>query len=146
MKTYFLHEVRKAANNVIPLPHTAGETSVFEAPIIQPEIGVLIGITGHLHGRLLLESSSQVFSSIGNEMFGMPLKGDMLESFAGELGNMIGGNISTGVSTSGILIDITPPIVLVGQTKISGFSKAHSIPLQIERAGELRIIYILEEK
>jgi chemotaxis protein CheX len=108
-----LQEAIQAASTVIPLPYTAEPPSIVDAPLIQPEMGVLIGITGHIRGRLLLESTTPVFNAIGNGMFGMPLEGEMLESFAGELGNMIGGTISTGVSAKGISIDITPPTVLV---------------------------------
>ena len=50
---------------------------------------MLIGITGDVKGLLVLEGNEIVFGGIGEAMFGMPLEGEMLGSFSGELGNMI---------------------------------------------------------
>lgn len=68
----------------------------------------------------------------------------MLESFSGELGNMLAGNLSTFVSQSGIEMDITPPTVLAGQTKLSGFDKALTLPISLQNIGQLNIVLILE--
>jgi chemotaxis protein CheX len=143
--TDLLNELTVAAKAVIPIPSFAGKTEFLAAPILQPEIGVLIGITGDLRGRLLLEGTFELFQAFGNHMFQMTLEGEMLESFAGEMGNMIAGNLSASIYKQNISIDITPPTVLVGQTKISGFTRAIHIPLSFESGGELGIVLMLEE-
>lgn len=68
-------------------------------------------------------------------MFGIALEGDMLESFSGELGNMIAGNLSSNIYQQGINMDITPPTVMVGQTKLYGFHKAVLLPVELETAA-----------
>jgi chemotaxis protein CheX len=143
--TNVLNATIQALQTVIPFPQRHGAPALVTAPIYQPEMGVLIGITGDLRGRMLLEGDKAIFGSIGSSMFGMSLGGEMLESFTGELGNMIAGNLSTSLSQRGIQIDITPPTVMVGETKLYGFTKAISVPIQIEGIGEIQIIFALEE-
>ncbi|MFF2497820.1 hypothetical protein [Peribacillus sp. NPDC058075] len=41
-----------------------------------------------------------------------------LESFAAKFGNMLAGNIAISLTDEDALIDITPPAVIVGDTKI----------------------------
>ena len=47
----------------------------------------------------------------------------MLESFTGELGNMIAGNLCTLVGANNLEIDITPSTVIVGTSKLYGFRR-----------------------
>jgi chemotaxis protein CheX len=97
-----------------------------------------------LRGRIIIDGEEPAFSKIGEGMFGMALEGEMLESFAGELGNMIAGNLSIYISGQGLQMDITPPTVLVGETKLYGFEKAYSLPVKVAGAGELMIVLMLE--
>lgn len=120
--------------------------SLFTQPFTQMSISVLIGMTGDLRGRLMIEGHETMFGNIGETMFGMPLEGEMLKSFTGELGNMIAGNLATIVSQKGITIDITPPTVLVGQTKIYGFDKAFRVPIHFENKGELQLILTIDNE
>ena len=92
-------------------------------PFEQKELSVLIGIIGDIKGRIILEATFGLFSSIGSNMFGMPLEGEMLESFTGELGNMIAGNLCTLVGANNLEIDITPSTVIVGTSKLYGFHR-----------------------
>jgi chemotaxis protein CheX len=144
--TKLLNSIITATGNVIPLSHEIGKPALINDDIVQPEMGVLIGIIGDVRGRLILEAKVKTFQSIGKIMFGMELEDAMLESFAGELGNMIGGNLSTSFSQQEIVIDITPPTVLVGTTKLSGFSKTLVVPIQLQEAGDMNIMLNLEEK
>lgn len=68
-------------------------------------------------------------SKIGEGMFGIPIEGEMLESFAAELGNMLAGNIATSLETENTIMDITPPTVIVGNTKMYGFNEAVNLPI-----------------
>ena len=134
-----------AVQTVFPVPITVENTEVLGTGMLHSQMGVLIGITGQVRGRLFIEAKPAVFSAVGELMFGMPLTGEMLESFVGELGNMIAGNMSTHVSTKGVHIDITPPTVLVGETKLSGYDTALSIPAQIQDIGTLHIVLMVDE-
>lgn len=144
--TQVLNATIDAVTHVVPLSITREQPTILNAPVLQQEIGVLIGITGDVRGRLIIESPSVVFGQIGQALFGMVLEGEMLDSFVGELGNMIAGNMATNASNLGVVMDITPPTVLVGETRLYGFEKALSIPIQIEGAGRMQILLIIEDQ
>ncbi|MCG3083063.1 chemotaxis protein CheX [Anoxybacillus sp. LAT_35] len=144
--TTILNGTIESIRSVIPLAMTIEKPSLFTQPFTQASISVLIGMTGDLRGRLMIEGHETMFGSIGETMFGMPLEGEMLESFTGELGNMIAGNLATIVFQKGITIDITPPTVLVGQTKIYGFDKAFRVPIHFENKGELQLILTIDNE
>ncbi|WP_335869659.1 chemotaxis protein CheX [Bacillus sp. 2205SS5-2] len=134
----------EAIKAVIPMVLNMETPSLLQQPLYQHSIGVLIGMTGDVRGRVIIESNEETLSGIGTVMFGMPLEGEMLESFAGELGNMIAGNLSTNVAQKGYTTDITPPTVIVGKSKMYGFERAVRLPIQIENAGSLDIILMIE--
>lgn len=143
--TGILNGTLNAVRAVVPTCVSIGTPSLVTTPIVQPEMGVLIGITGQVRGRLFVEAKHTAFAAIAEVMFGMKLEGDMLESFVGELGNMIAGNMSTLVSKESIHIDITPPTVLVGNTKLSGYETAIVIPVQLQNEEELRLLLMVGE-
>lgn len=144
--TDILNGTIDSVKSVLPLEVTVDKPMLFSQPYSQHCIGVLIGMTGDIRGRVIIDGTEEVFSKLGAGMFGMELQGEMLESFAGELGNMIAGHLSTSISQNGINMDITPPTVLVGQTKVYGFEKAFRLPLHIHTAGSLDIILMVETK
>ena len=142
--TDILNGTIEAVKGVIPCELQIEKPTLINAPFILQSLGVLIGLTGDFRGRIIIDGNDQVFGKIGESMYGMFLEGPMLESFAGELGNMLAGNLSTFVSQNGIEIDITPPTVLAGATKLSGYEKALSLPISLQNVGQLTIVLILE--
>ncbi|WP_374722059.1 chemotaxis protein CheX [Peribacillus tepidiphilus] len=143
--TNVLNGTIESVKSVIPLPVTIEKPKLIQQPLTQTSIGVLIGMTGDIRGRLVIEGSQDSIGRIGQSMFGMPLEGEILESFAGELGNMIAGNLATSVAQKGVEMDITPPTVLVGQTKLYGFDKALCLPVSFTEIGNIRIILMVEQ-
>ena len=117
-----------------------------EQGLRQNGMGVLIGITGDVQGRFIFEGSKETFGVLGEAMFGMPLEGEMLHSFVGELANMIAGTTSTLLSGKGNHVDITPPTVMVGQMDIYGFETGLKVSVQLEQAGDLDIILLLQKR
>ena len=75
----------------------------------------------------------------------MNLEGEMLESFTGEFGNMFAGNLSIKASEQNLKIDITPPTVIVGNTKLYGFEKAFKLPTMVEDIGFLNVLFTVDE-
>lgn len=120
--------------------------SVAKEPYEQKEMGVLIGIIGDLKGRIIIDGTPEIFGTIGSTMFGMPLEGPMLESFTGELGNMIAGNLCTYTGQYDLELDITPPTVMVGNTKLYGFQQAFKIPAILEDVGDITILYTIDDE
>lgn len=114
-------------------------------PYVQQEIGVLIGFIGDIKGRIIIDSIQSTFSGLASKMFGMPIEGEMLESFTGEFGNMLAGTICTYVGAKNINIDITPPTVMVGTTKLYGFESAYNLPVSIDDVGDLVILFTIDE-
>ncbi|CAH0186977.1 CheY-P phosphatase CheX [Peribacillus sp. Bi96] len=101
-------------------------------------------MTGDICGRLIIEGTNGCMSKIGESMFGMPLEGEMLESFAAELGNMLAGNVATSLASEDTIMDITPPTVIVGKTKMYGFNEAIHLPISMDGAGTIHIILMIE--
>lgn len=141
-----LNSTIESVKQIIPIPTEIKPQNVFEQTVVQSEIGVLIGITGDVSGRILIEGKSQTFSKLGESMFGMPMEGEMLHSFVGEVANMIAGHTATFVSQKGREIDITPPTVMVGQLQLSGFKQGISVPVDITNVGEIHIILLLQSE
>jgi chemotaxis protein CheX len=115
-----------------------------DEPGIELEIGIIIGITGSLRGKLVLSGLDTAFQGIGEMMYGMKLDGPMLESFAGELGNMIGGNFSIELSKFNVPIDITAPTILHGNTRISGYRSAMQIRTILMNDSNFEVYLLLD--
>ncbi|WP_285766167.1 chemotaxis protein CheX [Peribacillus sp. SI8-4] len=133
-----------AVKSVLPFSLDIQKPSLFRQPFEQESISVLIGMTGDIRGRLIIEGTNECMSKIGESMFGMPLEGEMLESFAAELGNMLAGNMATSLAAD-IAMDITPPTVIVGKTKLYGFSEAINLPVSLGGAGTIHLILMIEK-
>lgn len=102
-------------------------------------------MTGDIRGRLIIDGKLDTFRSIGAGMFGMMIEGELFESFDGELGSMLGGKLSTTLAAYGFNMDMTPPTVLIGETKLYGFDKACRLSITIEKAGNLMLLLIIDE-
>lgn len=132
-------------NNILPMNISITSPTMTSEPFIQDGIGVLIGLTGDIKGRVIIDSAPTTFGAIGAKMFGMPLEGEMLESFTGEFGNMFAGNFATLLGENAFVVDITPPTVFVGNTKIYGFDKAFRLPAEIDGAGNITILFTIDK-
>ncbi|QDP41032.1 chemotaxis protein CheX [Radiobacillus deserti] len=128
---------------VVPVPHEVGSPQKSDS-VLMVNFGVLIGITGDIKGRILLKADSSVFSAIGEVMFGMPLEGEMLSSFSGELGNMIAGSLSTTLASKGITTDITYPTVMEGESKLSGFDSSILVNINFGTTGLMEIYLLID--
>ncbi|WP_431029937.1 chemotaxis protein CheX [Lysinibacillus sp. LZ02] len=135
-----------ALQTILPMNINVTSPSLVVEPYIQEEMGVLIGIVGDLKGRIIIDGSPSTFGSIGSSMFGMPLEGEMLESFTGEFGNMIAGNLCTHAGQHELELDITPPTVMVGNTKLYGFHHAFQLPATISDIGDITILLTIDEE
>lgn len=141
--TKLLNGALTSIKTVIPIDYD------FERPrVINQDFrlffGVLIGITGDIKGKLVFSGDQTTFGSIGEKMFGMPLEGDMLLSFSGELGNMIAGGISTTIADSGTDINITAPTIMQGNTTLSGYKKALEITVEFANVGKMNTYLLID--
>lgn len=135
-----------AMRTVIPLDIQRGAPRLIKNSLMQTEMSVLVGVVGELAGRLVFEASRTTFAKLAEHMFGASIDGEMLESFVGELGNMIAGNTARELSNEGVKINISPPTVLIGPTKISGFDQGILLPVDLGMAGEFRVLIVIEQE
>lgn len=131
-------------SSMTTLPIRREAPSLVTSPIQPGELGTLIGVTGAVRGRIIFDGTREVFSVLGEGLFGMKVEGDMLDSLAGEIGNVVCGNMATHIAEQGITIDITPPTVFRGEVTLSGFAKALAVPVHIQNVGCIRILLALE--
>jgi len=85
-----------------------------------------IGVTGVLKGQVLIVMTYENAKAVASKMMMcMPVEtiDEMASSALSELGNMIMGNTATIFSTQGIVMDITPPMAMLG----SGFKMQSDI-------------------
>ena len=108
------------------------------------QFGVIIGFTGDVKGQLILAGNMETFGTIGETMYGMPLAGEMLTSFSGELGNMLAGGLATKVAEAGIRTDITSPTIIQGDMNVSGYNKAIYMDAVFDAVGTLDIYLLLD--
>jgi chemotaxis protein CheX len=143
--TNILNSTIDSVRTVIPSEISIENPVLYSSASVSSSLSVLIGMTGEVQGRLIIEGDPTIFGAISELMFGMQLEGEMLESFTCELGNMIAGNLATHASQRRVTMDITPPTLLIGQTTIKGFSQAVAVPVNIAEKGKLNIILMIEQ-
>ena len=83
---------------------------------------IMLGITGEITGQVCVVMGADTAKDIASRMMmGMPVDviDDMAKSALSELGNMMMGNAATLLSNNNVLIDITPPTLLVGSAILS---------------------------
>ncbi len=141
--TKLLNGALTSIKTVIPIDYEFEKSRVINQDF-RLFFGVLIGITGDIQGKLVFSGDQTTFGSIGERMFGMPLEGDMLLSFSGELGNMIAGGISTTIADSGTDINITAPTIMQGNTKLSGYKKALEITVDFVNVGKMNTYLLID--
>lgn len=130
---------------VIPVKLDVLPPTLTGSPYEQKELSVLIGLVGGVKGRLIIDTTTDVISTIGQAMFGMTIEGEMVESFTGELGNMVAGNLCTALEKEGLVLDISPPTVMVGTAKFYGFKQAFKLPVKLEDGSLLNVLLTIEE-
>lgn len=141
--TDLLNGTYSSLKTIMPVHHEMKKPRLLKQTL-HLQFGVLIGMTIDVKGKLILAGDSTLFSSIGESMYGIPLEGDMLLSFSGELGNMIAGGLSTHLVTCGIKTDITSPTIIQGNVIISNNQKALQMTAVFENREELDIYLLLD--
>ncbi len=110
---------------------------------------IQVGVTGEMKGQVVLVMTEAVAKDIaGKMMFGMEVStlDEMACSALNELSNMIMGNTATVFSTQGKVIDITPPIAMLGTNiKMNSDIEAIKVPLLLDGAEYLNLYICVYE-
>lgn len=141
-----LNATISSLTTVIPIKTKILAPSLSTQPYEQKELSVLIGLVGDVKGRLIIDTSTEIVNVIGQAMFGMNIEGEMIESFTGELGNMVAGTLCTTLEQESLHLDISPPTVMTGLTKISGFQQAFKLPVQMEDGAMMHILLTIDDE
>lgn len=155
MNVEYLNPIIKASTFVL------GQTCMVETKVGKPYLTqtsykdeifiVMMGITGQLHGQVILAMEAGVACQLASKMMmGMPVDSlnDMAKSALGELMNMMMGNAMTYFSEMDILLDITPP-TLFDSKNLSlnvGDSKMIGIPIEFDGMSIELNVAIKEKK
>ncbi|GKV67988.1 CheY-P phosphatase CheX [Sporosarcina sp. NCCP-2716] len=139
-----LNNTIQSLTSVIPIQFDVLAPSLTTQPYEQKELSVLIALLGDVRGRLIIDTTESTISAIGEAMFGMKIEGEMIESFTGELGNMVAGNLCTLLEKESLTLDISPPTVLTGETKFYGFSQAFKLPLNFPDSSPTNVLLTID--
>ena len=95
-----------------------------------------VGVTGEMKGQVILAMSVEIAKKIASIMMcGMPVEelDEMPRSALSELSNMIMGNAATLFSSQQVIMDITPPMSMLGShLSLQAEVEALKVPLLYE--------------
>jgi len=113
----FLQSTISVFEGVTQMKLAVGRPALADFVFNKPTYTITVGIVGQMKGQAVLAMDVEHAKEIASRMmYGMPVAelDEMACSALNELSNMIMGNAATVFSTQGKLIDITPPISMLG--------------------------------
>ena len=142
----FLESASFVIQQVCNVGISRGEMAKKEWVYPENHTWIRIGMTGQLQGTVLFGLQKELALRIVSAMMGgFPIHemDEMGKSAISELSNMISGNASTILSNRGVVVDITPPLLLL-QHDLQGMKgTALSAPLDLHDMGRLEIQMIV---
>lgn len=146
----FIKSTMSIFESVTQLQLTVGKPELAEFSFRGPTYTITVGVVGEMKGQVVLAMTIDNAKDIASKMmFGMPVAeiDDMAASALNELSNMIMGNTATIFSTQGKLIDITPPIAMVGsELKMRSEITPIAVPLLYEGKEYIRLFICVYEE
>lgn len=117
----------------------------------QPVLGVaaIIGLTGDVEGRVLLDMSRETAHEIASAMNGEELESfdELAKATIAELANMITGQAVTKLHELGFNFDLSPPSLITGDNMVVTNTgvEALIVPLELSQ-GKLEINVAVRER
>lgn len=138
----FSRATEEILNTILEKPVTVGDSFTCTAPVDVMEVVVILGLTGDMEGRVLLECSEQTALKIVEAMnFGEAFETlePMARATLNELGNLVAGRALTLFNDAGGRLSMTPPMLLCGVgMRASDRAPVHVIPVETEH-GPMRV-------
>ena len=146
----FINVSLNLVETVCNVKASRGQIFIKNSPIMAESVVIIIGIAGEFKGQVFFSMDEGTACKIASAMmFGMEVNAleEMAKSAIAELGNMIMGNVSTEFYNSGIIIDIAPPTVLVGNDMAitTKGERTVCVPLELENIGHIEIDVAISE-
>lgn len=146
----FLQSTISIFESVTQLKLTVGKPSLAEFEFGSPVYTITVGVVGQMKGQAVLAMEVDNAKEIASKMmFGMPVAelDEMACSALNELSNMIMGNTATIFSTQGKIIDITPPIAMIGSDlKMKSDISPIAVPLMLDGKEYLKLYICIYEE
>ena len=143
----FLLSAQQILTQVCMIQTKVGQISKDAMCIDGEPVFIMLGVTGEMTGQVCIVFDMDVAKDVASRMMmGMPVAeiDDMAKSALSELGNMIMGNAATLLANNDLRIDITPPTLGMGTTKLSSPNMTTiKVPL-IYESGEVRLYFLLK--
>lgn len=111
------------------------------------DIAVMIELIGDVRGNLYMTMNERTGCEVASELLGgMELDGigELVTSAISELCNMIMGNACSNISAEHMQVDITPPIVMLGEQFQLASLSVVSIPMELENVGTIDFDFALK--
>jgi len=145
MKVRFINPFLVATKDVVI--QVLGSSPNFEKPFIKSmpfnsdDLLVIIGVTGEMNGRVLINIDKRSCIKIASQMMGgMSFEfNEISKSAVGELCNMILGTTATLFAKEGININITSPTIIAG-TNITVSHKEQIICVPVNISNDIKLI------
>ena len=146
----FLQSTISVFETVTQLKLTIGKPSMANFSFSTPTYTITVGVIGEMKGQAVLAMEIDKAKDIASKMmFGMPVAelDEMACSALNELSNMIMGNTATVFSTQGKVIDITPPISVLGtDLKIQSDIDPIRVPLLLDGEEHMSLYICVYEE
>ncbi len=146
----FLQSTISIFESVTQMKLTVGKPSFADFSFHKPTYTITVGVVGQMKGQAVLTMELDHAKDIASKMmFGMPIAelDEMACSALNELSNMIMGNTATIFSTQGKIIDITPPISMVGtDLQIKSDIDPIRVPLLLDGAEYINLYICVYEE
>ena len=143
----FLLSAQQILAQVCNMQTKVGQISKDNLCIDGEPVFIMLGVTGEMTGQVCIVFDLDVAKDVASRMMmGMPVAeiDDMAKSALSELGNMIMGNAATLLSNNNLRIDITPPTLGMGSTKLTSPNLTSiRVPLVYE-GGEVKLYFLLK--
>lgn len=133
-----------AFKELLPDQVTINNPSTYSDTHAHLTYSVLIGMVGDMKARIIIDADENIFSKLCSSLYGFQLEGELLESFVGELGNMVAGKLCVYSSVNEIQLDITTPTVMIGSTNVPITSHTFSLPIEIINIGKFNLLLSIE--
>lgn len=146
----FLQSTMSVFESVTQMKLTVGKPVMADFSFGSPTYTITVGVVGQMKGQAVLAMDVENAKTIASKMmFGMPIAemDEMACSALNELSNMIMGNTATVFSTQGKIIDITPPISMIGtDLQIKSDIDPLAVPLMFEGTEFLKLYICVYEE
>jgi len=143
----FLMSAQQILSQVCNMQTKIGKLSKDDVFIDGEPVFIMLGVTGEMLGQVCIAFDLDVAKDVASRMMmGMPINeiDDMAKSALSELGNMVMGNAATLLANNNLRIDITPPTLGMGATKLSSPNMTSlKVPLLYE-GGEVKLFFLLK--